>query len=78
MTIGVNERSEAEFLRAFGGRVRSLREKQRLSRLELARQAGLTETQVVELEAGRVDPTLDELFYMADALNITVSQLVTV
>lgn len=60
---------------AFGKKVQSLRKKLNLSQEELAFQAGFHRTYIGMIERGERNITLSNLKKLADALNITLSDL---
>lgn len=60
---------------ALGRRVRSLRQAQGLSLQRLAEQAGLSRRFLVEIEAGRANPSLLKLAALAQALHTDLSRL---
>ena len=63
------------FLRAFGRRVRSLRERADLGVLEAARAAGVSRRTWTEVEAGRANPSLSVLARLAEALSVPPAAL---
>ncbi len=67
--------AQPAFLRAFGRRVRSLREGADLGVLEAARAAGISRRTWTEVEAGRANPSLAVLARLADALSVTPAAL---
>lgn len=60
---------------AFGKKVQTLRKKLNLSQEELAFQAGFHRTYIGMIERGERNITLSNLKKLADALNITLSDL---
>lgn len=56
-------------------RVRFLRNKKRLSQMELAELAGLCQSQVSKIEGGNRKVTAEELQKIANALGVTISTL---
>lgn len=62
--------------RAFGARVRKEREARKLSQERLAENAGLGRVTVVRMELGTQSTGLDHLYLIADALGISLSELV--
>jgi transcriptional regulator with XRE-family HTH domain len=58
-----------------GRRVRAERQKARLSLSQLAEQAGLTKAYLVRLETQGGNPSLESLVAIADALELTVADL---
>lgn len=62
-------------LSAFGHRVRELRRQRGLSLQALAEQAGLSRRFLVEIEAGRANPSLVKLAALAQAFHLELQQL---
>jgi DNA-binding XRE family transcriptional regulator len=54
--------------RRLGLRIRTLRRAAKMTRLEIARKTGLSRDEVANLEAGKVEPTLDLIEHIALAL----------
>lgn len=61
--------------RAFGARVRQLREDRSLSQEGLAELAGLHRTYVGSIERGERNPSLDAIHALADGLGVRVGEL---
>ena len=61
--------------RAFGARMRSLRQAQEISQEALAERAGLHRTYVGSVERGERNVALDNIYAIADALRVDVGQL---
>lgn len=59
-----------------GERVRSLRTSRRWSLDELAGRSGVSKGMVVQIEAGRTNPSIGTLVRIADAFGVTVARLV--
>jgi len=59
-----------------GDRVRSLRAGRRWSLEELAGRSGVSKGMVVQIEAGRTNPSIGTLVRIADAFGVTVARLV--
>lgn len=68
-------RRDAE-IRRIGRQVRLLREKSGRTLAQLAEFAGLSERAVRELEAGRTNPSLTTVVSIADALGVSLDELV--
>lgn len=66
----------AHEMRSVGVRVRREREKAGLSLAQLASAAGLSKAYLVKVENGATNPSLGVLGQIADALDITVADLV--
>lgn len=60
---------------AFGLVLREARDQAGLSQAELARRAGVGRTSITNLEQGHQSVTLDLLFRLADAMNVTPAAL---
>lgn len=58
-----------------GARIKSLREAAGLSQNELARRAGVSQSGLSYIESGEKSPSVDTLLRIADALGVTVSEL---
>jgi transcriptional regulator with XRE-family HTH domain len=58
----------SEFLRVLGGRVREMREICSMSRKELARQSGISERYVAQIEAGKGNVSIVLLLRIAYAV----------
>ena len=61
--------------RAFGARVRALREEQGLSQEALAHAAGLDRSYMGGVERGQRNVALDNIHRIADALNVEAGDL---
>lgn len=61
-----------------GLRIRSLREAQSLSQEKLADQAGISPNYLGTIERGETNASLKILLSIADALNITISELLDI
>lgn len=59
----------------FGERVKKLREKKKMSQLSLAQKAKLDLTTINEIESGNRDPMLRTIWKIANALDVSVSEL---
>lgn len=60
---------------ALGAVVRELREQAKLSRKDLAAQAGLDEQEIAAIEEGRLEPTWGDLRRIAGALGVPLPEL---
>lgn len=63
-------------LRQLGRAVRNVREKAALSQAQLAENAGLTVRPLRELEAGRSSPSLSTILAIAEALSVSLDDLI--
>lgn len=59
----------------FGKRIRELRKERGWRQLDLAEQAGISENYVSDLEQGRKEVCLRTLEWLADALEVKISEL---
>ena len=59
----------------FGDRIRSLRQLRKLSQEELAFRAGIHRTYLGGVERGERNPALKNINSLAEALNVTLSEL---
>ncbi len=62
-------------LNTFGERIKYLREKQNLPQAKLAQATGIVREQISRIENGQINPTLDTVFKLSEALNITMTEL---
>jgi DNA-binding XRE family transcriptional regulator len=60
--------SESEFLLALGDRLRAMRALRNMSRRELARQSGVSERYIAQIEAGRGNVSIVLLLRIAQAI----------
>lgn len=70
-------RSRDTEIRRIGRQLRTLREKSGRTLAQLAEAAGLSERAVRELEAGRTNPSLTTVVGIADALGVSLDELVS-
>jgi transcriptional regulator with XRE-family HTH domain len=68
----------SRYLKAFGGNVRRLRtaDERGISQEQLAGMTGLHRTEIGKIEQGLVEPRLTTLFILADALGVSIDELV--
>ena len=59
-----------------GRNVGMLRSERRMSASELARKAGISKATVLSIEIGKANPTVETLQALADALGVTITDLV--
>lgn len=62
--------AQAKALRAFGDRLRELREKRELSQERLSELGGMNRNYVSDVERGRRNPCLWNIVRLADALDV--------
>ncbi|WP_300158732.1 helix-turn-helix transcriptional regulator [Solidesulfovibrio sp.] len=60
---------------AFGNQLKKIRKKKQLTQLQLAEKSGLSLKHLGEIERGRGNPSLESLNNLAEALDLTVSEL---
>jgi len=66
---------EADFLKAFGERVRAMRVARGLSQEKFAHGCGLDRTYISGIERGRRNPSLRNVHRIAKELGVSVSEL---
>lgn len=62
-------------LKMFGDHLRELREKRDFSQIRLSQLAGLNQNYVGDVERGKRNPCLDNIVKLAEALNVSPSEL---
>jgi DNA adenine methylase len=62
-------------LNTFGDRIKYLREKQNVSQSKLAQVTGIVREQISRIENGQINPTLETVFKLSEAFNISMSEL---
>lgn len=67
--------SQRAALQRLGDTFQRVRRNQRVSVAELAARTGIAQVRISELEAGRLDPTYDELLALADGLGVPSTAL---
>lgn len=65
-----------EVIKAFGKRVRDLRNSQNLSQEELANLADVPLSQIGRIERGEVNATISTMYSLSKALSLTFEKLV--
>ena len=63
--------------RAFGPVLRQLRAERKLTQEELAEKVGVVTSYISMMESGQKFPNLEMLFALAEALEVTASEIVT-
>ena len=66
---------EAQFIKKVGQNIKSIRERQNLTQVDLAFKCDFDKTSINRLEAGRTNPTIKTLLKIADALEVKISDL---
>jgi transcriptional regulator with XRE-family HTH domain len=74
--VGAYEAERERLLRAFGERLKALREPKFATQQGLADAAGLHRTHIGFLEQGRREPSLSTLLILSETLDATVQRLV--
>jgi XRE family transcriptional regulator, aerobic/anaerobic benzoate catabolism transcriptional regulator len=74
--IEVAELSRPEYLRLLGARVRDARARHGMTRKMLARDSGISERYLAELESGRGNFSIVLLRRLADAIDVSLAELV--
>jgi ribosome-binding protein aMBF1 (putative translation factor) len=64
------------FLKAFGNRVRELREKEGMSQDQLGYECGMDRTTILRMEKGHYETGITSLFLLAKALGVEEADLV--
>jgi transcriptional regulator with XRE-family HTH domain len=64
-----------ELVKAVGNRIRELRLKNNFSQEDLANEADIPLSQIGRIERGENNPTISTLYVIAQALNITLKEL---
>lgn len=62
-------------LTTFGDRIKYLREKQNIPQTRLALSTGIVREQISRIENGQINPTLETIFKLSEALNVTMAEL---
>ena len=61
---------------SFGGNLRVLRTERKMSQAALAKAVGVTQQAVSGWESGSMEPTLSNLWALADVFDISVDELI--
>jgi transcriptional regulator with XRE-family HTH domain len=69
--------AESPFLAALGMAVRLIRTERGISQVSLAEQAGIHPTWISHIEAGRINPTAENLARLSKGLGVRLSQLIS-
>src|SRR3989339_1666169 len=62
-------------LTTFGDRIKYLREKQNIPQSKLAQTTGIVREQISRIENGQINQTLETVYKLSEALNITMTEL---
>lgn len=68
-------REARQFLKAFGNRVRELREKENMSQDQLGFECGVDRTTILRIEKGHYETGITSLFLLARALGVSEAAL---
>jgi transcriptional regulator with XRE-family HTH domain len=66
---------EEELIIKIGLRIKEIRKGQNLSQSQLAFEAGLTRSQIVRIEKGKINTSVSQLFVIAKALDVDIKSL---
>ena len=66
---------EVELNRLLGKKIKELRTKKNISQFQLGVECGFEKSNMSRIEAGRTNPTINTLFKISQALNISVMEL---
>ena len=66
---------DTEYLMALGNRIRSLRTSKNWSQYDLAETSDLERSQIARIELGKLNPKICSLKSIAEALDVSVSEL---
>lgn len=64
-------------LKNIGNNIRTVRKQQHLSQIDLAVMVGIDRAYLSEIENGRTNTTINLLYAIADALNISLTQILS-
>lgn len=68
-------KSKSEIKYKFGGKLRAVRERKKITLKAVAKRAGVSESLVSQIERNKVSPSIDTLLTLADALGIDYEYL---
>ena len=71
----MNKTRNTAYINAFGENLRSIRQKKRLTMLQLAFEADIENSQIAKIERGVSNPTISTVYALAKALNVKVVEL---
>jgi transcriptional regulator with XRE-family HTH domain len=69
---------KAEILTSLGKRIKEVRVAKGLSHVQLAIDAGIAVSQVWKIETGKINLSVTTLYSLADALGVSVEELITI
>ena len=75
-TMAEYKAERAAYLKGFAQNIRRIRKASGVSQTDLYREADLHRTQIGKVEGGKVEPLLTTLVIIADALGVTLDDLV--
>lgn len=64
-----------EVIRLIGMRIRSIRNKKKLTQEQLAEIAGITPQYLGNIERGKENPTLEKIIVLSNALNVDIGEI---
>jgi transcriptional regulator with XRE-family HTH domain len=68
----VQQVREEEIIAKVGLRIKEIRKMQNLSQSQLAFEAGLTRSQIVRIEAGKINTSVSQLYIISKALDVDI------
>lgn len=72
------EMTKEDYLEALAKRIKTLRKQQGMTQSQLAEKLGTNHTYIVRMEKGSQDSQISSLLAIANALDVTIAELVTV
>lgn len=72
------EMTKEDYLEALAKRIKTLRKQQGMTQSQLAEKLGTNHTYIVRMEKGGQDSQISSLLAIANALDVTITELVTV
>ncbi|MBX2985161.1 MAG: helix-turn-helix domain-containing protein [Bacteroidia bacterium] len=63
---------EEEFIIKLGLRIKEIRKAQKLAQTQLAFEAGLTRSQIVRIETGKINTSVSQLYTISKALDVDI------
>lgn len=71
----MKKKSDKKFLKVLGGRIRALRKQADISQDQLAFEAGIRREQIIRIESGTQNTSVDILKKIADTFEIKLKEL---